>query len=72
MIRVYREADIEQILDIWYEASVIAHSFLDDDFLKTERQKNVDSYLPMSETYIRERDDKRETTKSWGSSRYSA
>ena len=57
MIRGYQASDVDQVMEIWDEASVIAHSFLDPDFFETERRRIIDSYLPMSETYVYEKDD---------------
>lgn len=37
MIRKYLESDIEEILDVWYQASVMAHPFLDADFMGMEK-----------------------------------
>lgn len=31
MIRGYQASDVDQVMEIWDEASVIAHSFLDQE-----------------------------------------
>jgi len=54
MIRKYESTDLEQVLNIWYEASVTAHPFLGDDFLEAERARIIDRYLPTAETYVYE------------------
>jgi len=54
MIRDYRESDLSDLLDAWYEASLIAHPFLDEAFLATERQNIPDLYLPNAETWVYE------------------
>ena len=39
MIRPYVEEDLEALLDVWYRASQIAHSFLTEDFFESERRE---------------------------------
>ncbi len=39
MIRPYADEDMAQLLDVWYRASLIAHSFLPEEFLETERRQ---------------------------------
>lgn len=56
MIRNYDNADLEAVLDAWYEASLIAHPFLSDEFLVTERREVADQWLPMAETMVYESD----------------
>ena len=58
MIRAYRASDLEEVLDAWYTASKVAHHFLDEDFLREERQRIATEYLPVSETWVYEKDDK--------------
>ncbi len=52
MIREYRSADLEPVLDVWYRASIAAHSFLPDAFFTTERELLRDHWLPGSETTV--------------------
>jgi putative acetyltransferase len=52
MIRPYRNADIEAILDIWEQASRVAHHFLADEFLAEERQNIRDKYIPAAQTWV--------------------
>ena len=54
MIRSYQESDTEDILEAWYQASLVAHSFLSEDFLVEERQAIRDVYLPSSQTWVYE------------------
>ena len=56
MIRPYQEQDLNRLLEVWYSASKIAHSFLDEAFLETERQNIPKVYLPAAETWVFERD----------------
>ena len=52
MIRNYREADIEQILDIWLSASIKAHSFVGSEFWQSKVSEMRDMYIPASETFV--------------------
>ena len=56
MIRAFNEGDLEELLDVWYRASLIAHSFLSQEFLAAERLEIADVWLPMSETTVYESD----------------
>ena len=33
MIRPYQARDLDELLDVWEQASRLAHPFLDDDFI---------------------------------------
>ncbi|WP_447045593.1 N-acetyltransferase [Vreelandella sp. H-I2] len=57
MIRNYREADIEQILDIWLSASIKAHSFVGSEFWQSKVSEMRDMYIPASETFVYEVDE---------------
>lgn len=56
MIRGYVDADLEAVLDVWYEASLVAHSFLSEDFFARERSQVADVWLPMADTTVYESD----------------
>lgn len=56
VIRVYTDDDLGAVLDIWYRASVIAHSFLNEAFFDTERRQIAEEWLPASETSVLELD----------------
>lgn len=56
MIRKYRETDIEEILDIWFQASLLAHPFLDSAFMKKEKKNIREIYIPNTETWVFEED----------------
>ena len=58
MIRPYEADDLEELLDVWYQASLIAHPFLSADFLEAERHEIADVWLPAAETMVYERDDR--------------
>jgi putative acetyltransferase len=56
MIRPYVDQDLAELLDLWYRASLIAHPFLSDEFLETERRDIADRWLPVAETTVYEVD----------------
>jgi len=56
MIREYEEQDLNQLLDVWYLASLVAHSFLNEDFFEQERKDIAALYLPNAETWVYEMD----------------
>ncbi|WP_217587165.1 N-acetyltransferase [Lentibacillus saliphilus] len=51
-IRKYDKTDVNQIIDIWYTASILAHDFIHKDYWEKQRTAMRDTYLPMSETYV--------------------
>jgi putative acetyltransferase len=55
-IRSYRKDDLGALLDVWHRASLIAHSFLPEDFFETERRQIAEHWLPMAETMVCEAD----------------
>ncbi|NYS77873.1 MULTISPECIES: N-acetyltransferase [Halomonadaceae] len=57
MIREYREADIEHILDIWLSASIKAHSFAGSEYWQSKVSEMRDVYIPASETFVYEADE---------------
>ncbi len=54
MIRPFTNDDLEAVLDVWQRAAAIAHSFLSEEFLKTERTLIAEQWLPASETIVYE------------------
>lgn len=56
MIRAYRDSDLDELLEAWYRASLVAHPFLSADFLEQERENISAIYLPAAETYVYEKD----------------
>ena len=54
MIRTFDEGDLEELLDVWYRASLLAHSFLTEDFLARERAEISERWLPIAETAVYE------------------
>ncbi len=55
VLRHYADGDLDEVLDVWYRASLVAHAFLPADFLHEERQRLRELWLPSSETTVWER-----------------
>lgn len=53
-IRPYAEADLDAVLEIWHQASLIAHAFLPPEFFETERLEIANRWLPVADTIIHE------------------
>jgi len=53
-IRKYKDSDLDSVIDIWLEASIKAHDFVDPKFWedKVDEMRNI--YIPKSETWIYE------------------
>lgn len=56
MIRLYQAKDTEAVITLWYEASLLAHPFLSEDFLAEEKINLRERFLPHSETWVEERE----------------
>jgi putative acetyltransferase len=56
MIRSFADRDVEDLLDVWHRASLIAHPFLTEGFLQRERVEIVERWLPTAETTVFESD----------------
>jgi len=56
LIRTYRETDLEEMLRIWYDASVIAHSFVSASFWASQKSAMKEMYLPLAENYVCEQE----------------
>lgn len=52
MIRKYNEKEIPTLVDIWEEASTIAHPFLDTEFTQMVKKAMTEMYLPNSDTWV--------------------
>ena len=52
MIRKYKEADGEAIIEVWFAASLLATPFLSEQFLTEERESIRTIWLPQAETWI--------------------
>lgn len=51
-IRLNKKTEVNKLLKIWYEGSVIAHDFIDKGYWKSQQTEMKEKYLPMSETYV--------------------
>jgi len=51
-IRKIKENDISEIVNIWYEASLLAHSFIPGNYWEKNKELMKTKYIPMSETYL--------------------
>ena len=58
MIRKYEEKDIDELLDAWYSGSLVAHPFLSEDFFVRERKKIPEEYIPRTEIWVYEQNNK--------------
>lgn len=56
MIRPFTETDLESIINIWLEASIISHNFITKDYWVSKIDDMKEKYIPNSETYVYERD----------------
>lgn len=54
LIRSLEEADVDQVVDLWYRASIVAHAFLPDDFFEREREEIVERWLAIADTVVYE------------------
>lgn len=52
MIRKYRKTDLDEMVKIWYEASVTAHSFVPNSFWALHKSEMKEKYLPFAENFI--------------------
>ena len=58
VIRKYVETDLEDLLFAWEDASKVAHPFLSEEFLATERYNIPNVYLPNAETWVVEQNNR--------------
>ena len=56
LIRQYENQDLDDLLTAWAAASEIAHPFLSQEFLASERENIPNLYLPNAETWVYEDD----------------
>ena len=54
MIRRRHEKDTDAIMNIWYQASSLAHPFLETDFVEKAMRDLRDLYIPNAETWVYE------------------
>lgn len=58
MIRKLIPLDLDAVLDIWLNASIIAHDFIPKEYWQDKIQDMKTIYLPSSESYVLEHQNK--------------
>ena len=56
MIRKHINNDLEQIINVWYQSSKLAHPFLSSNFVEKVKSDMTNIYIPDSETWVYEVD----------------
>ncbi len=51
-IREIKNKDIDEVVDIWYEASINAHNFIPKSYWEANKNLMKSKYIPVSETYL--------------------
>ena len=51
-IRKLEDKDILDVVELWYDVSIIAHDFISADYWKENKEAMAKEYLPNSETYV--------------------
>ena len=52
MIRDFKDSDTDAVIDIWYQASLLAHPFLSKDFLEQEKKNIRNIYIPNTRSWV--------------------
>jgi putative acetyltransferase len=52
MIRKYEEKDVEDLLEVWYKSSSLAHPFLETSFMEKEKKNIREIYIPNTKTWV--------------------
>jgi putative acetyltransferase len=52
LIRNCRKNELEEMVRIWYEASITAHSFIPASFWALQKGSMKEKYLPLAENFI--------------------
>ena len=58
MIRELKQDDIEEIIEIWFQASSLAHPFLDSVFMENEKKNIREVYIPNTKSWVFEEKDR--------------
>jgi putative acetyltransferase len=58
LIRNYKETDLEEMVRIWYDASVRAHSFIPSSFWALNKNAMKEKYLLLAENLVLEEEGK--------------
>ncbi|AGA68235.1 acetyltransferase (GNAT) family protein [Desulfitobacterium dichloroeliminans LMG P-21439] len=54
IIRKFEYLDTEEIIEIWYNVSVLAHSFISKEVWDSYKSELRNKYLPAAETWVAE------------------
>lgn len=54
MIRDFEERDMDHVVRIWLDASIIAHDFIPEAYWKGKSEEMRELYLPNSKTFVYE------------------
>lgn len=57
MIRKLENKDINKVMDIWLNSTIKAHDFIDKNYWENSYNTVKDVYIPMSETFVYEKND---------------
>jgi putative acetyltransferase len=52
MIRQATETDFPELADIYHDASLIAHPFIDPEFIVRDKHRIRDELLPLNQSYV--------------------
>lgn len=55
MIRQATDTDFPELADIYHDASLLAHPFIDPEFISQDRRRVRDEYLPLNKSYVYEK-----------------
>ncbi|MGE4556189.1 MAG: N-acetyltransferase [Desulfovibrionaceae bacterium] len=53
-VRKFRQQDMNQIIRIWLDASILAHSFISREYWESKATDMRNLYIPNSDTYVYE------------------
>ncbi|WP_053218351.1 GNAT family N-acetyltransferase [Virgibacillus senegalensis] len=51
-IRPAKNIEVNKLVEIWYEGSLIAHDFIDKTFWESKQTEMAERYFPMSENFV--------------------
>lgn len=54
MIRQATNTDFPELADIYHDASLLAHPFIDPEFIANDKHRVRDEYLPLNQSYVYE------------------
>lgn len=56
MIRAFEQHDLDRVLQIWLDASLKAHDFIEASYWQSHVESMRNLYIPASQTYVIERE----------------